>query len=400
MTSFTRATRSDVSDFRDSPSGVTFDAGPGNDFVLGSRFADTFLGGSGLDALFGKRGDDTLQGGADLDAARGGCGNDTFVFAAGDLITSRARDNGTFGLVDTVLDFHGAGTSGSGQQDLIRLEDFSADASLRFAGYGPTRALQYYEVVDPSTPGADGFILVAMADGTRRLTTDDVVFAQEPTLDLVTANFNDDSVSLLLGNGTGGFAAAGPNLRVGDAPFSVALGDLDGDGDLDLVTANLADESVTVLLGDGAGGFVDRGQDPAVGDAPFSVALGDLDGDGDLDLVASLSGIGSVSVLLGDGAGGFADAGPDPAVGGGFSLALGDLDGDGDLDLVTANIIGDGIDDSISVLLGDGVGGFAAAGPDPAVGSGPREVALGDLTASCENPESRRIEVLCRRLGL
>jgi hypothetical protein len=33
-----------------------------------------------------------------------------------------------------------------------------------------------------------------------------------------------------------------------------------------------------VLLGDGAGGFADAGPGPAVGDFPISLALGDLDG--------------------------------------------------------------------------------------------------------------------------
>jgi Ca2+-binding RTX toxin-like protein len=74
--------------------GVTFDAGPGNALVLGSRFADDFQGGTGSDALLGYGGDDTLGGGAGLDAATGGAVSDTFLFRRGDLITSRASSNG------------------------------------------------------------------------------------------------------------------------------------------------------------------------------------------------------------------------------------------------------------------------------------------------------------------
>ena len=68
-------------------------------------------------------------------------------------------------------------------------------------------------------------------------------------------------------------------------PYSVALGDLDGDGDQDLAAVNWDSDDVSVLLGNGDGTF-----QPAVnygaGDASTSVVIGDLDGDGDQDLAA------------------------------------------------------------------------------------------------------------------
>ena len=74
-------------------------------------------------------------------------------------------------------------------------------------------------------------------------------------LDLAVAiSFASDDVSVLLGDGAGGFAAA-TKFTVGTAPYSVAVGDLDGDGFLDLAVANLVSGNVSVLLGDGAGGF-------------------------------------------------------------------------------------------------------------------------------------------------
>ncbi len=52
--------------------------------------------------------------------------------------------------MDAVLDFQGAGTSGSGQQDAIRLEGFGAGTTLEFAGtVGLGRSVQLHEVVDP-----------------------------------------------------------------------------------------------------------------------------------------------------------------------------------------------------------------------------------------------------------
>ena len=42
---------------------------------------------------------------------------------------------------------------------------------------------------------------------------------------------------------------------VGDAPFAVAAGDLDGDDDQDLAVANQNSDNVTILKNDGAGHF-------------------------------------------------------------------------------------------------------------------------------------------------
>jgi Ca2+-binding RTX toxin-like protein len=64
-----------------STNAVTLDGGAGNDYLLGSAYADTLIGGAGNDTLVGANGNDTLSGGLD---------NDSFVFASGfgrDVIT-------------------------------------------------------------------------------------------------------------------------------------------------------------------------------------------------------------------------------------------------------------------------------------------------------------------------
>ena len=69
-------------------------------------------------------------------------------------------------------------------------------------------------------------------------------------------------------------------------PTSVAVGDFNSDGIPDLVIAASSltggHESVMVLLGNGQGGFSAAG-DPAPPNGPVAIATGDFNGDGNLD---------------------------------------------------------------------------------------------------------------------
>ncbi len=89
--------------------------------------------------------------------------------------------------------------------------------------------------------------------------------------------------------------------RVGLEPESVAIGDLNGDGEADLAVANHDDNTVSVLLNEGSGRF-GTAVTYGVGSGPQSVAIGDLNGDGKADLAVATQGSyrnpGTVSVLL------------------------------------------------------------------------------------------------------
>jgi len=103
--------------------------------------------------------------------------------------------------------------------------------------------------------------------------------------DLVVTNQLDSTVSVLLGNGDGTFAAE-VVYDVGNRPSGVAIADLNGDGNGDLAVSNRLDENVSVLLNNGDGTFAAK-VDYRTGDSPVSVAIGDLDGDGDNDIAVA-----------------------------------------------------------------------------------------------------------------
>jgi hypothetical protein len=197
--------------------------------------------------------------------------------------------------------------------------------------------------------------------------------------DLAIANSGGNNVTVLLGNGSGGFtAASGSPFSAGNSPQSVAVGDFNNDGHPDLAVADHMANQVTVLLGNGSGGFTTDTSSPfAVGGGPVSVAVGDFNGDGNADLAVANYG-GGVTVLLGNGSGGFTAASGSPfsAGSGPQSVAVADFNGDGFPDLAVADTNGN----NVTVLLGNGSGGFTAASGSPfSTGNSPQSVAVGDF---------------------
>ena len=107
-------------------------------------------------------------------------------------------------------------------------------------------------------------------------------FNNDGRMDLAIANNSAGTVTILLGNGVGAIGngtftpAAGSPIAVGSNPQSIAVGNFDAGSNLDLAVANSGSANVSILLGNGSGGFAVT--TVAVGNGPRGVVVGLFDG--------------------------------------------------------------------------------------------------------------------------
>jgi hypothetical protein len=201
-------------------------------------------------------------------------------------------------------------------------------------------------------------------------------------LDLaVTNDPNSDTagtVTVLLGNGDGTFtAASGSPVKVGSNPISIAIGDFNGDGTSDLAVSNWADNTVTILLGNGDGTFAPASGSPiTAGSGPYTIAVADLDGDGNLDLAIANDEVYSVVTMMGNGDGTFKPLTTIATPIAADAIAVGDFNGDGIPDLA----ISAHSSNTVAALLGNGDGTFSTYTIPFNIGSAPSySVAAGDF---------------------
>lgn len=227
----------------------------------------------------------------------------------------------------------------------------------------------------------------------------------KPDLAVTTSEYVDDGwdyvfyhhyefrAHVLLGNGDGSFGPPSTTWLNGGYQTSATVADFNGDGQQDLATVSYeygetdfprtswSWTTVNVLRGNGDGTLrapadFEVGAYPN-GPYPNSMVAGDVDGDGDLDLVTANAD--SVSVLLGDGLGAFGASQEYGAGGSYYSAVLRDFNGDGKLDIAAANSGSyPAYAGSLSVFLGRGDGAFTP-GIDSAAVSDTYSVAAGDF---------------------
>ena len=202
--------------------------------------------------------------------------------------------------------------------------------------------------------------------------------------DLTVADKDGQTVSVLRNTCTSGNIsfATKVDYATGSSPRSVAIGDLDGDGKPDLAVANDVSNTVSVFRNTSTSGNISFAAklDFATGLRPYSVVIGDLDGDGNPDLATANNASNTVTLLRNTSTGGnisFASK-LDFATGNSpYSVAMGDLDGDGKPDIATANAVSN----TVAVLKNTSSSGIIsfAAKVDYVAGIAPQGIAIGDL---------------------
>ncbi|MCP4709610.1 MAG: VCBS repeat-containing protein, partial [Planctomycetes bacterium] len=220
--------------------------------------------------------------------------------------------------------------------------DGDGDLDVVAGNYGTNRLYLNNGTSDPFS-GVTGSDITSDDHNTRSVVIGDVDGDGYP--DVIAGN-NNQANRLYLNNGTTDpFNSVTGSDITSDAhnTYSVALGDIDGDGNLDLVAGNANGQTNRLYLNNGT-------PDPFSGvtgsditsDAhnTYSVALGDIDEDGDLDVVLGNNSQAN-RLYLNNGTSdpftGVTGSDITPDADDTYSIALGDVDGDRDLDMVAGN---------------------------------------------------------------
>ncbi|QDV91741.1 FG-GAP repeat protein [Phycisphaerae bacterium RAS2] len=146
-----------------------------------------------------------------------------------------------------------------------------------------------------------------------------------------------------------------PNSAAGHRPRALAAGDFNGDGVIDLASASFSNNSVSILLGNNNGGFNAAATYPigAGSTNPISMVVDDFDNDGALDIAVVCMNATGVFILLGNGNGTFDAPIPYATSFGSTSIVKADFNQDGRIDLAIVNRNPNQNNNTVSILIGN-----------------------------------------------
>ncbi|CAF1663691.1 unnamed protein product, partial [Adineta ricciae] len=132
-------------------------------------------------------------------------------------------------------------------------------------------------------------------------------FNDDNYLDIVTANFESDSIDIFLGSGDGSFThSATYSTGAYSGPICVDVGDLNNDKHLDIVVVNNAENNIVVFFGYGNGSFSNQTIYSTENDTLLvAAAFGDFNNDTQLDMVIVDAQLSSIEIFFGYGNGTF-----------------------------------------------------------------------------------------------
>jgi hypothetical protein len=131
-------------------------------------------------------------------------------------------------------------------------------------------------------------------------------------LDLALVNGSYDDVRIFRGTGGGNFADAGAYgvsvwpVGIDRGPAAIATGDFNKDGAIDLAVANTFIGTRTILVNDGSGGFAQKTESPFVDDGeppvlspytPVDIVTGDFAKDGKTDVLVVNKNLNNVTLM-------------------------------------------------------------------------------------------------------
>ncbi len=247
-----------------------------------------------------------------------------------------------------------------GWLDLSLVNEVSAD--VRVLMNNADGAATFSAVVQPVNP-IDG-------DGSPNEPAD---FNNDGNADLCVACPSSNSVSILLGDGVGGYAPQ-QIVDVGTEPHGICAIDVDGDGDHDIVNSNTISNNMSLLRNNGAGIFGTPEFFESGGFREYGVCACDMNEDGLLDLVIGTRDGAEVVVMLNNGAGAFTNFITRSGAGNVWQINAADLNGDGHADVATSN----SNSNTGSILFGDGTGSVGVPTNYP-TSSGVVATDVGDL---------------------
>jgi Bacterial Ig-like domain (group 3)/FG-GAP-like repeat len=291
----------------------------------------------------------------------------TSLYQTDSVTVQLGNGDGTFQAPTTTLIAAGFGPAevhavslGNGTVDLI-VGSFNLNQIAILLGNGN------------GTFGAPTFYTVGTSTNTpTSLTAGD--FNHDGKLDVATANNFNNTVSILLGNGSGALTLQSPPINVGRTPQAIRAGDFNGDGYSDLAVANYSDGTVTTLLNNQNGTFTADAISVGSGAASGPQALAIHGSGSSLLLAVANYRDNTLSVMQSNGSGAFGAQTIVPVGKGPDDVSFADFNGDGLEDLVVSNYTSG----TVNLVLGRLAGGYSVQGPFN-VGNNPYSAAVGDL---------------------